>query len=120
MWTVSGASYAAAAAAATMAHYKAADSKREQFRRYLEKSGVLDTLTKVLVALYEEPEKPNSALDFLKHHLGAATPENPEIELLRLELAEMKEKYEAIVEENKKLKTKLAQYEPPQEEKRAE
>ncbi|KAL4662524.1 C-Myc-binding protein [Macaca nemestrina] len=115
---VSGASYAAAAV--TMAHYKAADSKREQFRRYLEKSGVLDTLTKVLVALYEEPEKPNSALDFLKHHLGAATPENPEIELLRLELAEMKEKYEAIVEENKKLKAKLAQYEPPQEEKRAE
>ncbi|KAM8790869.1 C-Myc-binding protein isoform 1-T1 [Rhynchonycteris naso] len=99
---------------------RAADSKREQFRRYLEKSGVLDTLTKVLVALYEEPEKPNSALDFLKHHLGAATPENPEIEILRLELAEMKEKYEAIVEENKKLKTKLAQYEPPQEEKRAE
>lgn len=31
----------------------------------------------------------------------------------------MKEIYEAIVEE-KKLKTKLAQYEPPQEEKRAE
>ncbi|GAB1288886.1 c-Myc-binding protein [Apodemus speciosus] len=133
-----------------MAHYKAADSKREQFRRYLEKSGVLDTLTKVvvasqceqnirnyserplyfvasevsqmawnsvLVALYEEPEKPTSALD---HHLGAATPENPEIELLRLELAEMKEKYEATVEENKKLKAKLVQYEPPQEEKRAE
>ncbi|XP_037737507.1 C-Myc-binding protein isoform X1 [Chelonia mydas] len=47
-----------------MAHYKAADSKREQFRRYLEKSGVLDTLTKVLVALYEEPEKPNSALEY--------------------------------------------------------
>ncbi|XP_027622337.1 c-Myc-binding protein-like [Tupaia chinensis] len=90
-------------------HYgplKAADSKHEQLRRYLEKSGVLDTLTKVLVALYEEPEKPNSALDFLKHHLGAATPENPEIELLRLELAEMKEKYEAMVEENKKLKIK--------------
>jgi hypothetical protein len=32
----------------------------------------------------------------------------------------MKEKYEATVEENKKLKAKLAQYEPPQEEKRAE
>ncbi|XP_059564349.1 c-Myc-binding protein-like [Myotis daubentonii] len=102
-----------------MAHYKAANSKHEQFQRYLEKSGVLDTLTKGLVALYEEPEKPNGALDFLKHHLGVATPENPEIELLRLELAEMKEKYEAIVEENKKLKAKLAQYEPPQE-KRAE
>ncbi|KAK2119001.1 hypothetical protein P7K49_000387 [Saguinus oedipus] len=85
-----------------------------------EKDKVLDTLTKVLVALYEEPEKPNSALDFLKHHLGAATPENPEIELLCLELAKMKEQYEAIVEENKKLKAKLAQDEPPQEEKRTE
>ncbi|XP_010159589.1 PREDICTED: C-Myc-binding protein [Eurypyga helias] len=74
----------------------------------------------VLVALYEEPEKPNSALDFLKHHLGASAPENPEIEALRLEVAEMKEKYEAVLEENKKLKTKLAQYEPPQEEKHGE
>ncbi|XP_069731506.1 C-Myc-binding protein isoform X1 [Phaenicophaeus curvirostris] len=103
-----------------MAHYKGADSKREQFRRYLERSGVLDTLTKVLVALYEEPEKPSSALDFLKHHLGASAPENPEIEALRLEVAEMKEKYEAVLEENKTLKMKLAQYEQPQEEKRGE
>lgn len=38
-----------AAAAVTMAHYKSANSKCEPFRRYLEKSGVLDTLTKVLV-----------------------------------------------------------------------
>ncbi|XP_057236250.1 C-Myc-binding protein isoform X1 [Malurus melanocephalus] len=103
-----------------MAHYKATDSKREQFRQYLEKSGVLDMLTKVLVALYEEPEKPDSALDFLKHHLGASAPENPEIEALRLEVAEMKEKYEAVLEENKKLKTKLAQYEAPQDEKHGE
>ncbi|RLV96789.1 hypothetical protein DV515_00012431 [Chloebia gouldiae] len=83
-------------------------------------------LTKVLVALYEEPEKPDSALEypfsllFLKHHLGASAPENPEIEALRLEVAEMKEKYEAVLEENKKLKTKLAQYEPPQDEKHGE
>ncbi|XP_044856804.1 c-Myc-binding protein-like [Mauremys mutica] len=99
---------------------QATESKREQFRRYLEKSGVLDTLTKVLVALYEEPEKPNNALDFLKHHIGAAAPENPEIEALPLEVAEMKEKYEAVLEENKKLKAKLSQYEPPPEEKRGE
>ncbi|KAM9116327.1 C-Myc-binding protein isoform 2-T2 [Pangshura tecta] len=97
----------AARCGAGMAHYKATDSKREQFRRYLEKSGVLDTLTKVLVALYEEPEKPNNALDFLKHHIGAAAPENPEVEALRLEVAEVKEKYEAVLEENKKLKAKL-------------
>ncbi|NWT07466.1 MYCBP protein, partial [Mionectes macconnelli] len=98
-----------------MVNYKAADSKREQFHKYLEKSGVLDVLTKALVALHEEPEKPKSALDFLKHHLGASAPENPELEALRLELAEMREKYEAVLEENKTLKSKLAQYEPPQD-----
>ncbi|XP_009071139.1 PREDICTED: C-Myc-binding protein [Acanthisitta chloris] len=75
---------------------------------------------RALVALYEEPEKPNSALDFLKHHLGASAPDNPEIEALRLKVAEMKEKYEAVLEENKKLKTKLAQYELPQDEKHGE
>lgn len=70
---------------------KVADSKREEFRKYLEKAGVLDALTKgkfeqfwrcfacyfgrflsyymivfiaVLVNLYEEPEKPSNALEY--------------------------------------------------------
>ncbi|MCJ8750319.1 hypothetical protein PDJAM_G00261760 [Pangasius djambal] len=42
----------------------ASESKREQFRRYLEKAGVLDSLTNVLVALYEETEKPSNALEY--------------------------------------------------------
>ena len=37
--------------------------KREDFRKYLEKSGVVDQLTKCLVGLYEEKEKPSSAVD---------------------------------------------------------
>ena len=49
--------------------YKPADSKKEEFRKYLEKAGVLDALTKTLVTLYEEPEKPNNALDFLRKNL---------------------------------------------------
>lgn len=35
----------------------------EDFQRYLEKSGVIDALTKVLVGLYETPEKPGNALE---------------------------------------------------------
>jgi hypothetical protein len=50
--------------------YKQGDSKREEFRKYLEKAGVLDVLTKTLVCLYEEPEKPNNAIDFLKKNLS--------------------------------------------------
>lgn len=31
------------------------ETKKEAFRRYLESAGAIDTLTKVLVNLYEEP-----------------------------------------------------------------
>lgn len=43
------------------------ESKREEFRRYLEGAGVLDALTKVLVGLYEEPDKPPDALEYPRH-----------------------------------------------------
>lgn len=98
-----------------MTTYKAADSKREEFRKYLEKAGVLDALTKVLVGLYEEPEKPNNALDFVKQHLGASGPESADVEALRMEVTELKQKVEQLTEENNELKQKLQQYEPPAE-----
>jgi hypothetical protein len=40
------------------------DSKREEFRKYLERAGVMDALTKVLVSLYEQAEKPDDALQY--------------------------------------------------------
>ncbi|XP_051991882.1 c-Myc-binding protein-like [Xyrauchen texanus] len=98
-----------------MAHYRASDSKREQFRRYLEKAGVLDSFTNVLVALYEETEKPNNALDFIKHHLGVVGAESTDVENLRLELDDLQHKYEQLMEENKDLKNRLLQYESVQE-----
>ncbi|XP_051247281.1 c-Myc-binding protein-like [Dicentrarchus labrax] len=94
-----------------MAHYRASESKREQFRRYLEKSGVLDTITSVLVALYEETDKPNNALDFIKLHLGAAGPEPADVETLRMELADLQQKCNLLMEENKELRNRLMQYE---------
>jgi len=93
--------------------YKAADSKREEFRKYLEKAGVMEALTKVLVSLYEEPEKPSSALDFLKQHLGVGGPEEADVEALKLEIQQLQTKLEAVQDENTELKTKLEQYEPP-------
>lgn len=39
-------------------------AKREEFRKYLERSGVMDALTKILVSLYEETEKPTDALEY--------------------------------------------------------
>jgi hypothetical protein len=78
-------------------------SKKDEFRRYLEKSGVLDALTKVLVGLYEEPDRPNNALDYMKRYLGAPSAvdidgikqENSElniqIEKMKKQLAELQE-----------------------------
>jgi hypothetical protein len=56
------------------------EQKKEEFRKYLEKSGVIDQLTKVLVGLYEEPEKPHNAVDFIKKCLGA--PSDTDIDVL--------------------------------------
>ena len=47
------------------------DQKKEEFRKYLERAGIVDQLTKVLVGLYEEPEKPNNPIEFIKKCLGA-------------------------------------------------
>lgn len=52
----------------------ATDSKKEAFRKYLESAGVIDSMTKVLVALYEEPEKPEQAIAYIKTQLGFPTP----------------------------------------------
>ncbi|XP_035379480.1 C-Myc-binding protein [Electrophorus electricus] len=102
-----------------MAHYRASESKREQFRRYLEKAGVLDSLTNVLVALYEETEKPNNAMDFIKQHLGSGD-DSTDIESLRVELSKLQHKYDQLLEENRELKNKLLQYEPATEHRGAE
>uniref|UniRef100_A0A3B3Y128 MYC binding protein n=1 Tax=Poecilia mexicana TaxID=48701 RepID=A0A3B3Y128_9TELE len=90
---------------------------REQFRRYLEKSGVLDSLTSVLVALYEEPDKPDNALDYIKVHLGGVVCGEPtDTEVLQAELADLQQKFNLLMEENKELRNKLLQYEPSSEE----
>ena len=47
--------------------------KRDEFQRYLEKAGVIEQLTRLLVSLYETPEKPDNAMDFIQSYLSKAT-----------------------------------------------
>ncbi|GIQ89910.1 associate of Myc 1 related protein [Kipferlia bialata] len=49
------------------------DQKKEHFRRYLERNGVIDAFTKVLCALYEEPEHPANALEYVRQYLGSSS-----------------------------------------------
>ncbi|XP_040900554.1 c-Myc-binding protein-like isoform X2 [Toxotes jaculatrix] len=98
-----------------MTHHRASDSKREQFRRYLEKAGVVDSLTSVLVALYEQPERPGNALEFVKQHLGAAGQTSSDTEALQQEVIDLRQRCARLAEENKDLKTRLQCYEPVSE-----
>ena len=66
------------------------EQKKEEFRKYLEKNGVIDQLTKVLVGLYEEPEKPPNVSEFIKRSLGA--PSDTDVDALLHENQELKRK----------------------------
>ncbi|XP_046825302.1 c-Myc-binding protein [Vespa crabro] len=87
-----------------MSTFKPSDSKKEEFRKYLERAGVMDALTKVLVSLYEETEKPNDALEYIRKNLGDITENSLEINTLKKELDDARAK---ITE----LKEKLVKYE---------
>lgn len=72
------------------------DARREEFRKYLEKEGILESLTKSLVALYEEPDKPSDALSFVRNIFAAS------------EMQTMRAQVENLTKENEQLKTKVS------------
>jgi len=67
---------------------RAADNKREEFRRYLERNGVMESITRALVALYEESEKPEDPLRYICHRLHYRFKEQPTVDALKSELGE--------------------------------
>merc|ERR1739838_41272 len=72
------------------------DARREEFRKYLEKEGILESLTKVLVALYEEPDKPLDALSFVRNNFASS------------EMQTMRAQVDNLTKENEQLKTKVS------------
>ncbi|KAL8210573.1 hypothetical protein R6Q57_005010 [Mikania cordata] len=71
------------------------EAKKEAFRKYLDASGVLDALTKVLVALYEQNDKPSSAVEFVQQKLGG--PSLSEYEKLQAEMSDLQIKYNELL-----------------------
>eukprot|EP00608_Synchroma_pusillum_P003406 CAMPEP_0198433918 /NCGR_PEP_ID=MMETSP1452-20131203/29301_1 /TAXON_ID=1181717 /ORGANISM="Synchroma pusillum, Strain CCMP3072" /LENGTH=90 /DNA_ID=CAMNT_0044154417 /DNA_START=20 /DNA_END=292 /DNA_ORIENTATION=+ len=87
--------------------YQTPESKKEEFRTYLEKSGVIDALTKVLVGLYEEPERPGNAVDYLKRYMGAPT--GVDVEALKAELEALRAENNELKQTNADLNRQLAE-----------
>jgi len=80
------------------------EQKKEEFRKYLEKAGVIDQLTKVLVGLYEEQEKPQNVIEFIKKSLGEPTDTDveqllAENETMKREKSELQKKIDDLTRE---------------------
>ena len=86
------------------------EQKKEEFRKYLERAGVIDQLTKVLVGLYEDPDKGGNAIEKIKQdksilgNLSGASNQNKMQALvteLTLQLTEKVEEITALQSINK-------------------
>jgi hypothetical protein len=52
----------------------------------------MDALTRVLVGLYEEIERPANPIDFFLEHLSSGVPMKAELDALREEMTDMQTK----------------------------
>jgi len=81
--------------------------RKEEFQKYLEKAGVIDQLTKLLVSLYENPDRPENALDYIKQFLGANHGQNANEEKLQQRIAELESEMKQKDEEIRELENEL-------------
>ncbi|KAK8768078.1 c-Myc-binding protein [Amblyomma americanum] len=85
----------------------AVDSKKEEFRKYLERTGVLEKLTRALVGLYEEQERPEDAVAYVTAHLDPGHSESSS-ESLKQELEQAQKRIAELQLENNELKSQQA------------
>ena len=81
------------------------EQKKEEFRKYLERAGVIDQLTKVLVGLYEDPDKGGNAIEKIKKDLGA--PSDTDVEALKAENEELRNGNTQLQRDIEQLKVEL-------------
>mgnify|MGYP001791558140 CR=1 FL=1 len=62
----------------------------------------------VLVGLYESPEKPNNALDYLRQNMTTEGPETADVEALKTEVTDLRRENERLQEEINDLKARVS------------
>lgn len=81
-----------------------ADSETEEFRKYLESSGTLDVITRILKEMYEKTDKPEDPLAYFTRTLGAVSFEAREISALKDEINDLRSVIENLERENRILR----------------
>jgi phage shock protein A len=82
-----------------------AETKRENFRKYLETGNVMEALTSALVSLYEEPEQPRDSLNYIRQALGAG--EGVDVEALVRRNQDLKEEIATLKQQIAELEAKV-------------
>ena len=92
-----------------MSAIKVPNSQREEFQKYIEASGLQDKIVHMLVSLYEEPDKPSDPLAYLKSLFEADNLESADLQTLKNENTELKNKLGEANEIIDELKAKVAE-----------
>ncbi|CAH0385390.1 unnamed protein product [Bemisia tabaci] len=91
--------------------FRPVDSKREEFRKYVERNGIMGALTRALTMLYEEQDKPECGLEYIRNILNEV-PHADELQPLRNEVDHLKHKLILIESQRDRLLDRLLKYEP--------
>merc|ERR1712072_1281724 len=95
-----------------MSAIKVPTSQCEEFKKYLQTTGIQEKLVHMLVTLYEEPEKPSDPLAFLRGLFESANTDTADIETLKQENADLKVKLGEAEERVKELEQKVKDAQP--------
>lgn len=77
-----------------MSSFKPIDGSKEDFRKYLDRKGVLDAITKVLIKC--NSDRPENAIEFLLENLGEKLKDKHSIACLENELSDAKNEIETL------------------------
>jgi hypothetical protein len=73
------------------------EAKTDRFTQYLDRSTAVDLISKALVALYEQPQKPEDPISFIRSFIGGTVLED--IAATQREVAELRERNEKLEKE---------------------
>ncbi|TDG45073.1 hypothetical protein AWZ03_008498 [Drosophila navojoa] len=83
------------------------ESKRVQYRKYLERAGVIDALSKALIKLYEEQNKPEDAIRFVRKFMCESCPDDAQYDLMKNDLDEAKTTIARLEQELERLRGQI-------------
>lgn len=83
------------------------ESKRVQYRKYLERAGVIDALSKALIKLYEEQNKPEDAIRFVRKFMCESCPDDAQYDLMKNDLEEAKTTIARLEQELERLRGQM-------------